>query len=166
MTLEDLAWLHSRAMTTPKPWSAKTFADFLETPGSFLTLSPSSCQKYLGGVRGGETPSQTATTKSAQILLGFALGRVILDEAELLTLAVDPDHHRQGVGQGLLGKFEFDARTKGAKTAFLEVAATNAPACALYKRAGWTETGRRAGYYKATPARIDAILMTKALNSA
>ena len=51
----------------------------------------------------------------------------------------------------------------GARNAFLEVAATNSTALSLYRSSGWVETGRRPAYYKATPSRIDAILMAKAL---
>jgi ribosomal-protein-alanine N-acetyltransferase len=35
----------------------------------------------------------------------------------------------------------------GARTVFLEVGETNAPACRLYRRAGFREVGRRQGYY-------------------
>ena len=153
-------------MTITAPWCEQDFTDLLETPGTFLTPWPSPFSKYAnGGARGGETPSHS-TAETAQSLQGFALGRIILDEAELLTLAVDPSHQRQGLGQALLAGFEAEANARGARTAFLEVAATNTAARALYERAGWVETGRRTAYYAATPARIDAILMTRALASA
>ena len=96
---------------------------------------------------------------------GFALGRVVEDEAELLTLAVSPRAQRKGTGAQCLGAFEREARARGAKRAFLEVAATNIAARALYAKAGWEEGGVRPGYYRADPAPIDAILMSKALNS-
>ena len=132
-----MATLHACAMTTPAPWRARDFAGFLATPGVFL----------IGSAH------------------GFALGRVTLDEAELLTLAVEPAHQRAGIGAQLLAGFEESAHNLAAKQAFLEVAANNSAAKALYAKSGWRETGLRRGYYRAKPARIDAILMRKALKS-
>ncbi|WP_093361320.1 GNAT family N-acetyltransferase [Tropicimonas isoalkanivorans] len=96
---------------------------------------------------------------------GFALGRVIVDEAELLTLAVDPPARRHGLGRALLADFETSAASRGATSALLEVSAANAPAIALYTAAGFLRTGHRPGYYR-TPhgARIDALLLAKALS--
>ncbi len=95
---------------------------------------------------------------------GFALGREIAGEVELLTLAVDPDHQRQGNGRALLAAFEAEATKRGATDAFLEVADNNTTACALYRAAGYTESGRRAAYYRPpTGPRIAAIIMRKPL---
>ena len=159
MTPDDLARLHARAMTVPAPWSTKDFRDLLSQPGTFVT--PLSASKYPGGARGGETPSHGATPLAAQSPAGFALGRVILDEAELLTLAVDPSVQRQGIGRACLAAFEREASARGALHFHLEVADTNAPAIALYRSAGWREAGHRKAYYKGDSGRIDAILMTK-----
>lgn len=95
---------------------------------------------------------------------GFAMGRVILDEAELMTIVVHPDQQGRGLGRRLLTAFEVDAQSRGAKLAFLEVAENNGPARALYMSAGWVESGRRSGYY-ARPAggAVDAILLNKPL---
>lgn len=97
---------------------------------------------------------------------GFALSRVIADEAELLTIATDPHHRRQGVGANLLAAVEADIAARGAVRQFLEVAVDNIAAQALYIRAGYRQTGRRAGYY-ARPGSdpVDALLMEKTLRS-
>jgi ribosomal-protein-alanine N-acetyltransferase len=155
VTPEDLARLHARAMTVPVPWNAEDFRDLLAHSGTFLI--PLSASKYPEGARG-------ATPKAAQDLAGFALGRVVLDEAELLTIAVDPAVQRQGIGRACLAAFEAGAAARGARRLFLEVAETNAPAIALYTSAGWQEAGRRKAYYKGKAARIDAILMAKQLD--
>lgn len=80
-------------------------------------------------------------------LLGFALSRLVLDEAEILTVALRPDARGQGAG-GLLLRQHLDRLAQhGARTVFLEVDEGNASALALYRRTGFAEIGRRPGYY-------------------
>ena len=162
MTAETLAKIHAQAMPEGRAWSTKAFADLLTTPGTFLTVHPSSLSKY-AGEREGQSPSSTASTQSAQNLIAFALGRVTLDEAELLTLAVLPDHQGKGIGRQCLADFEAMAHKNGAQHAFLEVAASNDTARALYQLNGWTKDGTRPNYYASTSGREDAILMSKPL---
>ena len=169
MTPENLAMLHARAMPDTRAWSAKSFTDLLAIPGTFLTPIPSSLQIYAGGSEQSErgaAPPTAATTKSAQKILAFALGRVTLDEAELLTLAVDPAHQRQGLGRQCLAQFEAKAQENGATRAFLEVAASNHAALALYRNTGWTQDGTRPNYYATATGREDAILFSKCLKPA
>lgn len=136
MTPPDLARLHARCFSRPRPWTEAEFASLLDSTGVFLVAEPH----------------------------GFALGRAVAGEAELLTLAVDPACRRRGVARGLLARFETEACARGAASAFLEVASDNAPAQALYASAGFTETGRRRNYYAggATPP-ADAVLLAKSL---
>ncbi len=137
MTAEELAAIHRRAMTVPRSWDAETFRGFLSAPGSILAT----CGQ------------------------GFALGRVIVDEAELLTLAVDPDHQRQGLGRQCLKGFEDRAHDMGATRTFLEVSGENRAAISLYGGAGYARSGLRKGYYRGPDGtRIDAILMEKSLH--
>ena len=136
MTPEALAKLHAACFVTPRPWSAAEIADLAASPLTFVS----------GDVA------------------GFVMGRVIADEAELLTSAVAPEARRRGRGAALLAEFEATARARGAATAFLEVAADNAAALALYLGAGWQRAGRRRGYYRrpeGTP--VDAEILSKAL---
>ncbi|MCQ0092052.1 GNAT family N-acetyltransferase [Roseovarius sp. M141] len=135
---EDLARLHGRAFAGQgRGWRADEFADLLASPLTCLCAGPH----------------------------GFALSRVIADEAELLTLATDPNHRRQGVAAALLAAVEGDVAARGAARHFLEVAADNTAARALYARAGYVPTGQRAGYYaRIDGARVDALLMEKALH--
>ena len=91
---------------------------------------------------------------------GFALFQVIAPEAELLTIAIDPPAQGRGLGRIALETAMVLAAERGAETMFLEVAEDNAPARALYDRLGFTQTGRRRGYYaRAGAAAVDAILM-------
>lgn len=139
MTPGQMAALHARAMTIPRPWTAREFADLLASQTVFFTGGPA----------------------------GFALGRTVLDEAELLTLAVDPDRRREGLGRSCLAAFEAEARGRGAVSCHLEVAADNIAAASLYEGAGYVRTGVRQRYY-AVPGSgaIDAHLYRKILAGA
>ncbi|MGR3485342.1 MAG: GNAT family N-acetyltransferase [Paracoccaceae bacterium] len=77
----------------------------------------------------------------------FALARVILDEAEVLTLATDPAHRGEGRATRVLSRLIATLAPTAARRLFLEVEETNAPARALYARAGLSRVGRRADYY-------------------
>lgn len=93
----------------------------------------------------------------------FALVRSLAGEAELLTLAVHPRARRSGQAQAVMTKW---LNVENAQIAFLEVAADNVAALALYRKLGFTETGRRRAYYKrADGIRVDALLMQLALTS-
>ncbi|MGB5559099.1 MAG: ribosomal protein S18-alanine N-acetyltransferase [Paracoccaceae bacterium] len=136
MTPAKLAGLHARCFTTPRPWSADEFRSLLSDTHTLL----------VGGAD------------------GFALGRVIVDEAELLTIAVAPERRREGRGQRLLSDLEQAVRAHGATTCFLEVAADNSAAVALYHAAGYRETGRRRGYYRQPGgAAQDALILSRPL---
>jgi ribosomal-protein-alanine N-acetyltransferase len=94
--------------------------------------------------------------------LGFSLFRTVVDESELLLIAVMPDHHRRGVGQLLLEDFIAQARDEQVARVHLEVRDGN-PAIAMYEAAGFSPIGRRRDYYHAKGGkRFDAI--TLALN--
>ena len=137
MTPEEMATLHARAFAGQgRAWTAAEFAGLLESDLVFATHGPH----------------------------GFALGRVIAGEAELLTLATHPDHQRQGVARACLAGYEAEAQGRGAGVSFLEVAADNAAALGLYLSAGYAQAAVRAGYYKrAGAAPVDAVIMRKAV---
>jgi ribosomal-protein-alanine N-acetyltransferase len=71
---------------------------------------------------------------------------------------------RQGIGARLLAAFEARAAAAGAAEAWLETAADNAAARALYAAAGWQERGRRRGYFRrGDGTATDAVVMAKPL---
>jgi ribosomal-protein-alanine N-acetyltransferase len=90
---------------------------------------------------------------------GFALWRTAADEAELLTVAVQPDRRRRGLGRALLSAVVERARRGGARNLFLEVGVDNAPARSLYAQAGFIEVGRRPGYYRRHAGLADALVL-------
>lgn len=96
-------------------------------------------------------------------VLGYALTRVVLDESELLNIAVSTKARRRGVGVALLRAAMETCRAHGAEWMLLEVREANLAARALYDRYGFVPVGRRAGYYHSP--REDAIVMRAPLDT-
>lgn len=93
---------------------------------------------------------------------GYASIRVFAPDAELMRIGVGLGSRRQGVGSRLLIAIEEAARRRGCDRMLLEVASDNTAAAALYRRAGYRETGRRRRYYR---SGADAVLMERDLTS-
>ncbi len=91
-------------------------------------------------------------------LLGWAGARIVGDEAEILTVGVIPGARRIGVGTALLDDLLAEARRRGAAQVFLEVRIDNDDAQRIYRRAGFSDMGRRRGYYD--NGRTDALTMS------
>jgi ribosomal-protein-alanine N-acetyltransferase len=85
---------------------------------------------------------------AGRTLCGFILSRIVIDEAEILSVAVAPSYRRKGLARRLLDLHLRRLAGVGARTVFLEVDEGNAPALRLYRRAGFREIGRRPGYYQ------------------
>ena len=134
MTPEALATTYAAAFPDSRAWTTAEFADLLAHKGCIFAGNADS----------------------------FAIGRAVLDEVELVTIATAPRLQRQGMGATTLIAFETAAIERGVTTFHLEVAADNIAAKALYEKAGYTQIARRKGYY-ARPNRssIDAIVMSK-----
>lgn len=95
---------------------------------------------------------------------GFALYRTILDECELMLLAVAPSVQRIGTGRALLDRVIGDAVKSGARTLHLEVRSGN-PAIGLYSSAGLVEVGSRSCYYKGSNGEMfDAVTYRRLLS--
>ncbi len=77
---------------------------------------------------------------------GFLLGRIAGGEGEILAIGVLPDKRRSGVAAALVGQF-IAAAQDAANSLFLEVAADNVAARALYNRLGFVDVGLRRQYY-------------------
>jgi ribosomal-protein-alanine N-acetyltransferase len=92
---------------------------------------------------------------------GFVLSRRVLDEAEILTVVMAPEARGRGHARPLLLHHLDELTRAGARIVHLEVEDGNGPALALYRRLGFQEIGRRAGYYaKADGTRVAALTMS------
>ncbi|WP_336278815.1 ribosomal protein S18-alanine N-acetyltransferase [Bartonella sp. CB175] len=94
-------------------------------------------------------------------ILGFCLYRLILDEAEIITIAVHPHYRRQRIGYLLLDSTLHHLHHKRAIKLFLEVEETNISALNLYQRFDFQKISKRLAYYQSKNSRIDAIIMQK-----
>jgi len=130
---EAMALLHGRAFAARERWGTDAIGLQLALPGAFGWIAPAG---------------------------GMILARVAADEAEVLTLAVDPAVRRHGLGRALLEQVLATARQRGVHAIFLEVASGNGPGRALYAGAGFVTVGRRQGYY---PDGGDALVLRRPL---
>jgi ribosomal-protein-alanine N-acetyltransferase len=122
-------------------WSRRQVADALVIPGTNYLLA---------GADGNPPPP-------GEPAAAFALSRTVLDEEELLLLAVDPRHRHKGLGSRLLRQLKQAARERGVTRLFLEMRDGNA-AEALYRRHGFSAIARRKHYYRrGTSGPVDAI---------
>ncbi len=92
-------------------------------------------------------PDENGSGKEC-VLAGYFCGQMILDEAEVHRIAVDPAMRGRGYGQVLLEDFLDRMRDDGVAVVLLEVRAGNVPAIGLYVKNGFAEIGVRKGYYQ------------------
>lgn len=108
-------------------------------------------------------PASTALVArfgNPQATIGFVLAQLAADEAEILTIGVDKSWQHKGLGVRLVEGVARACKKVEAKRLFLEVAEDNLAARKLYAKTGFTEIGRRKGYYDrgAAPA-VDALAL-------
>lgn len=132
---DDMAALHAQCFNAG--WSAVEFSALLHLASS--------------DVRGERKHGR---------LHGFILCRKAVDEAEILTICVDPGRQGQGLGFALLETAHMTLAEAGIQRVFLEVSTQNSAARALYQRAAYREIARRKAYYR---DGTDAIVLEKSL---
>ncbi len=94
-------------------------------------------------------------------IVGYSVHWLILDEAHLSNIAVDPLHRRKGIGKYILEKVIESVKKKGAKFLTLEVRVSNISAISLYTKMNFKVVGIRKNYY--TNPVEDAFIMMKNL---
>lgn len=104
-----------------------------------------------------------ADDASGRMAGGFVLSRHVLDEEELLLIAVAPGCRRRGVGSILISHLFSAARKRGINRIYLEMRRGN-PALFLYRKLGFEPIGERPNYYRmANGERIDAITFGRSI---
>lgn len=122
------------------PWSRANFADSLSAGYS------------------------TWTCALGDVMVGYAVMMVVLDEAHLLNISIHRDWQRRGYGRRLLDHLSMVARRVGARSMFLEVRPSNEAARAMYQFGGdFSLIGVRRGYYPAAHGREDALVLKRDL---
>ncbi len=121
---------------------------------------------------GGWSASQFATWLSTTLvledqaaILGFVTYSSVLDEAEILNIAVTTARRREGLGQRLWSAALAQFQRDGVQRCHLEVRAGNEAAIAFYHALGFAPTGTRKNYYSGPAGREDALLMTLVLET-
>lgn len=122
------------SVSFPRPWTREHFIAELNSPHSYPLV---------------------ARTADGMVA-GYICPTLVLDEGEILDVAVRLDCRGKGVGAALVRRAIDDLAARGARVVCLEVRVSNLPAVALYQRLGFRETGRRRRYYENGE---DAILM-------
>ena len=122
------------------PWSAHEFS-------SVLQLAP--------------TIFLVAELGQSREIAGYVIAMAVLDEAEILNIAVSPERRGAGLGGTLLDAASTEVKRRGAKSVFLEVRVSNVAARSLYASRGFVEISRRKGYYR-SPVE-DAMVLRRAV---
>ena len=95
------------------------------------------------------------------ILLGYIGSQTVMDEADMMNVAVEPSARRRGVAERLVSRLVCDLGCLGVKHLTLEVRVSNEPAIALYNKLGFVQVGRRPNYYR--NPKEDALILRKGL---
>jgi ribosomal-protein-alanine N-acetyltransferase len=136
--IDAVVVIETEAFSTP--WKRDTFANLIGRDGVELLVM----------------------THTEHGVVGYAVLWCILDQGELANLALQPGKRGSGLGSHLLRQVLKVARMRGVAKLFLEVRASNERARDLYANFGFTEVGRRAGYYDAP--REDALVLLATLD--
>ena len=118
------------------PWSEKSVASELTNPLSY----------WLVAVEG-------------DTVVGYVGSQTVIDETDMMNIAVHPDHRRCGIAKALIEALIQGLKERGSRCLTLEVRASNTPAISLYTELGFLEAGRRKNYYR--NPKEDAMILRK-----
>lgn len=118
------------------PWSEKSVASEVENP---LAL-------WLVALEG-------------DVVAGYIGSQTVLDESDMMNVAVHPEYRRKGIGEALVTELFRRLTQRGSTKLSLEVRASNEPAKALYEKLGFVQVGCRRGYYR--NPKEDALILQK-----
>lgn len=132
-----------------EPWSASAFLEELHKLHAL-------CFVARLDARDGKGKGMERRRSEAQVI-GYICSWVVVDEVQILNLAVHRDYWRRGVGRGLLERTLEEGRKRGCAYAVLEVRPSNEAALALYGSMGFRRASERPGFY--VEGRESAIVM-------
>lgn len=132
---EECAEIHAAAFAVSgtRGWSVEEFTDLLQRKTVFLLRTP----------------------------FGILIADLIVDEVEILTVAVHPDRQNNGIGTALLNKLDNECTFRNVTRCILEVAADNFAARSRYKAFSFNEIAIRDSYYSRGSNPVDAVVMEK-----
>ncbi len=134
---EDIADLHARLFDPP--WDAENIAQLIEHPAAAAFV---------------------AQVREPKTLVGFVIGQIAADEAEILSVGVAPQWQRRGIARHMIEGLVRAAQRAEVRRLYLEVAADNTPALKLYKGLGFVAAGRRKAYYRRPGGQpVDAVVL-------
>ena len=93
---------------------------------------------------------------------GYVGSQSVLDEADMMNVAVHPDYRRRGIGRKLVQALSEALQKRGIRGLMLEVRQSNAPAIALYEKLGFQQVGLRPNYYR--NPKENALILRKELS--
>ena len=118
------------------PWSERSIASELDNQLAFWLVATE-----------GET------------VAGYIGSQTVMDETDMMNVAVHPDFRRQGIAETLIQSLVEHLKTMDSHCLTLEVRASNVPAIALYEKLDFREIGRRKNYYR--NPKEDALILRK-----
>ena len=117
-------------------WSEKSVASELNNPLSFWLVA-------VDGER----------------VAGYVGSQTVLDESDMMNVAVHPDYRKQGIATALIVGLVEELRKRGSRCLTLEVRASNENAISVYQKLQFQEVGRRKNYYR--NPKEDALILRK-----
>ena len=118
------------------PWSEKSIASELNNELAF----------WLTAIEG-------------DLVAGYIGSQTVIDETDMMNVAVHPDFRRKGIAEALVNALIEALKSRGSRCLTLEVRASNVPAITLYEKLGFSQIGRRKNYYR--NPREDALILRK-----
>ena len=139
-----------RESPTSANWSHEHFESL------FRTTAPEFSKYFVLVAEDSSESSSASASGQASPILAYLAAHRVDREWELQYIVVAKKFRRRSLGTLLLNELVEHARARDADAIFLEVRESNQGARALYRKAGFTETVLRKGYYSNPPE--DAIL--------